>query len=182
MGSIHLARGWSDQALYERMVLGWPGGLKDGTPCGPGSTLQASSSVREGLPGVVAKYGIRTVCDAGAGDLHWIPLVRWDVEYRPFDLYPRVEGVTQLDVTKEPLPACDAILCRHVLIHFDPPRIEQALQLFKQSAKYLFASQYDQQHAFDPKYQYNPTDLRKWLGEPLERVADTGSDLALWKL
>ena len=187
-----MALSWTDDAHKERMVRGWRGGLADGTPCGSGSTLANAKSVAARLPEFVGRYGILSVCDAGAGDLHWIKAVAWQVRYRAFDLYPRVAGVAALDITKEPMPPCDAILCRHVLIHLDPPRIERTLELFRQSGRYLLASQYDNCHAFDtvsrrvrtfdPQYDYNPTDLRPLLGEPLERIPDTGSDLALWRL
>lgn len=173
---------WSDDALEDRMVKGWAGGLKDGTPCGGGSTRASARNVVQELPKLCEKYSITSIADAGAGDLHWIRDIEWNVYYRAYDLVPRDEEVDRWDITKDPLPLCDAILCRHVLIHFDPPRIERTLELFRQSAKYLFASQYDNHRGFDSGRQYNPTDLRKWLGEPLERIKDAGSDLALWSL
>jgi hypothetical protein len=174
--------GWTNQDLLGRMRKGWRGGLADGTPCGSGSTMSATASIREKLPSLMASHGIQSVCDAGAGDQHWIGSIQWKVEYRAFDLVPRREGVTALDITRDALPSCDVVLCRHVLIHLDPARISMAISLFRQSAKYLLASQYDNAGPFDNSEQYNPTDLRPLLGEPLERVADTGSDLALWRL
>ena len=173
---------WDDNALEQRMREGWGGGLPDGTPCGGGSTRAAAAGVAAKLPDLCRRHRVESVCDAGAGDLHWIQGVRWDVLYRAFDLVPRHRLVEALDVTRERLPACDLILCRHVLIHFDPPRIEGALKLFSDSALYLLASQYDWKHIFDPSQQYNETDLRPLLGEPIERIADAGSDLALWRL
>lgn len=174
--------GWTDEALLQRMHKGWRGGLEDGTPCGNGSTIEATRAIRERLPDLVERYDIRSVCDAGAGDMHWIGLVKWQVDYRPYDLVPRRPGVQQIDITKQALPACDAVLCRHVLIHLDPPRVVQAIDLFRSSARYLLASQYDGAPPFDDAEQYNPTDLRPLLGEPLRRLPDKGSDLALWAL
>lgn len=163
------------------MREGWGGGLWEGTPCGGGSTFAASRSVSMALPDLLKRYSIRSVCDAGAGDLHWIKAI--DLPgYRAFDLVPRHSKVEQWDIANEELPACDLILCRHVLIHFDPERIERTLELFKQSGAYLLASQYDDAPPFDPGQQYNPTDLRPSLGDPIERLLDTGSDLALWNL
>lgn len=183
---------WSDEALGKRMAEGWGGGLRDGTPCGSGSTLANAASVSNALPGLLRRYKIESMNDAGAGDLHWINLVPLGVRYRAFDLVPRAALVETWDITKQELPPADAILCRHVLIHFDPPRIARTLELFAHSAKYLLASQYDggvafdthsrTRKGFDPRYDYNPTDLRPLLGEPLERLPDTGSDLALWRL
>lgn len=174
--------GWSDDDLMRRMQKGWRGGLADGTPCGGGSTIASTASIRARLPALVAAHGIRSICDAGAGDQHWIGLLQWDIEYRAFDLVPRRDDVVALDITREALPACDAVLCRHVLIHLDPERIKQAIALFRQSARFLLASQYDDAPIFNCGDQYNPTDLRPLLGEPLDRLTDTGSDLALWKM
>jgi len=163
------------------MRQGWGGGLYDGTPCGGGSTRASAGSVAGALPLLIGRYGIKSVCDAGAGDLHWISAIPLP-GYRAFDLVPRHARVEQFDITTQFLPACDLILCRHVLIHFDPARIEMALDLFQQSGKYLLANQYDDAPPFDASQQYNPTDLRPLLGEPIERLPDTGSDLALWTL
>lgn len=172
---------WSDAALEQRMRDGWSGGLSDGTPCGGGSTRASAAAVAAALPSLVRRYGIESVCDAGAGDLHWISAV--DLPgYRAFDLVPRSAAVTKIDIACERLPQCDLVLCRHVLIHFDPDRIAKTLGLFAMAAKYLLANQYDNAPPFDGSQQYNPTDLRPLLGEPIERLQDTGSHLALWKL
>ena len=177
---------WTDAALRERFEAGW--GLYEGQPCGPGSTLIWSAAVRKWMPQMIAKYEINSLCDAGAGKLHWqdkmLNEIPW-VDYLPFDLIPRDPRVVERDITKEDLPSCDAILCRHVLIHFDPPRIIQTLERFGQTAKYLFASQYPKARPFNAALQYNQTDLTRWLGKPLEMVEDGGKDachLALWRL
>jgi hypothetical protein len=171
---------WNTPHLKQRMT--WIGGLKDGTPCGNGSTLAATQHIRAVLPDVALRYGIESVCDAGAGDLHWMQFVQWDVQYRAFDFVPRHSDVIALDITREALPQCDLILCRHVLIHLDPERIIDALKLFKSSGRYLLASQYDHAKPFDPCRQFNRTDLRGYLGDPIERHQDSDSDLALWLL
>lgn len=164
------------------MALGWRGGLKDGTPCGGGSTMIATRNIRAVLPRLVDKYDIKSICDAGAGDMHWMSQVDLDAEYRPFDLYPRSKEVTKLDVSTELLPECDLILCRHVLIHLDPVRIERAVSLFRKSGKYLLASQYDDATAFDAEEQFNKVNLIPLLGEPLEKHADAKAWIALWRL
>ena len=161
----------------------WLSGLPE-TPCGRGSTLASTESVREALPELVQKYGIRTVVDAGAGDLNWVQRVNWDVEYYPFDLIPRHPKVQQADITRDVLPVCDLILCRHVLNHLQRFDVQQALKHFRDAGTYLLATQMDQ-----PLLPYDPPgwtsyDLRQWLGEPIERIPDTQDtgDLALWKL
>lgn len=175
---------WSDAALEQRMREGWGGGLADGTPCGGGSTKASAHSIVSLLASMAERYCVKSICDAGAGDLHWIVDVPWSLHmvYRAFDIVPRHPNVLRVDITQQALPKCDVILCRHVLIHFDPERIVRTLGLFRMSGRYLLASQYDDAPLFDGALQYNQTDLRPLLGEPLERLSDTGSDLALWKL
>ena len=53
-----------------RMQGGWRAGLPH-TRCGNGSLPAATAVIRDWLPKVCARYGITTVCDAGAGDLAW---------------------------------------------------------------------------------------------------------------
>lgn len=178
---------WSDAAHAARMAAGWLGGLSDGTPCGSGSTLAGSRPIRKWLPAMLEKYDIRKLADVGAGDMRWMRTLNLPgVDYRPYDLIPRDAGVERMDITREALAApVHAVLCRHVLIHLDPPRIEAALRNIRASARYLIASHYPDAGAFDPAKSYNQTNLVKYLGEPLEMTPDTtepGCYLAIWEL
>jgi len=171
----------SDDAMYERMAKGWRGG-KPETVCGNGSTLINTAKIRQWLPSVVNRYGIQTLNDAGAGDMHWIRKIKWTVEYRPFDLVPRDGIVTRIDITNEAMPSADGLLCRHVLNHLDGHRIEAALSLFSQSSKYLIATQFDW---YDGNKEFTRLDLRVYLGDYLESVEDGGAEfckLALWSI
>ena len=168
----------------ERMAKGWRGGKPDGTVCGQGSTMANTRSIRAWLPNLVKERNISTVCDAGAGDLHWIRAVNWEVDYYPFDLIPRNEHVAKLDITREKLPECDLILCRMVLNHLDDQRIDMALRLFKQSGKFLLATHFVG-GGIQRTTQFMRVDLTKWLGEPLEVCPDgheLNCRLALWSL
>lgn len=177
---------YSEDDYLKLMARGWSGGLNDGTPCGSGSRIASTESVRARLPDLAEGYGIRTVCDAGAGDLHWMKLVKWDVDYQPFDLQPRHWSVKKLDIRREALPACDLILCRWVLGHMNPENVLRTLELFRQSAKYLLATQHDVQHRIDAFDSYNHWNLTMEpfsLGEPLERIPDhKDSTFSLWRL
>lgn len=176
----------TDEAMRERMVNGWRQGLPF-TSCGNGSTLEHTRNPRKWLPSIVQKYDARTVCDAGCGDLAWIKLIDWQVEYRPFDLIPRRSDVMPLDITRQALPSCDLILCRFVLNHLGDERTVMAINLFRQSAKYLIATQFDAEDA-DLTRQFARLDLRREpfnLGEPVEWIQDAseqGCKLALWRL
>jgi hypothetical protein len=179
---------WSDAALEQRMANGWTGGLPY-TPCGNGTLPVHTANAKRWLPHIIEKYQFNTIVDAGAGDLTWIrdALDGSDVIYWPFDLVPRAANIEKADIARDRLPNCDVILCRHVLIHLDPERIQKALSLFRQAAPYLIASQYDVFQDFDPDKQYNRTNLAVTygLGKPLESVQDgkePACSLALWKI
>jgi len=102
----------------------------------------------------------------------------------PFDLIPRSHDVIKLDITREVLPKCDAILCRMVLNHLDGDRTVMAINLFRQSAKYLIATHF----VGDKKNrtrQFTRLDLCRYFGEPLEMSRDGYEQdcrLALWVL
>lgn len=174
----------SDEDMYERMRVGWRGGIYDGTICGIGSTMENTVNVREWLPRMCEKYGIKSLNDAGCGDCHWIDSVGW-YGLRTlgfYDLIPRDRRVMQLDICKETMPTADAILCRHVANHLDEIRVRMALDRFRECAPYLFATQFDQ---YDGTKEFTRLDLRKWLGEPIEQTEDGGAQgckLAMWKL
>lgn len=172
----------SDEEMRARMVNGWRMGLPF-TVCGNGSTLEATANVRKWLPMIVERYQIKSVVDAGAGDMAWLPHMQWRVAYQPFDLIPRSPEVAQLDITTELLPRADAILCRHVLNHL-AERIEQALQnLLNSGSTYLIATQYDRGPSYTKQFQR--LDLREWLGEPLDSTPDTSDEfqrLAIWRI
>ena len=175
----------SDDYMHTMMQRGWRGGLGDGTPCGRGSTIANTRNVARWLPEMCAKYSIETITDAGAGDLHWMKNVDWGgVEYQGYDLVPRHPDVLQLDITKQSLPSCDAILCRMVLNHLHSEHVDAALALFQQSARYLFATQFINP-AGTLSRGFTRLDLCKRLGEPLDMIQDGHEDncrLALWKI
>ena len=177
----------TDEQMYARMKNGWRGGLQDGTVCGGGSTMEATVAARKWLPDLMFFYDINSVCDAGAGDLHWQRRTHWKAEYTPFDLIPRMPEVTRLDICKETLPKADAILCRHVLNHLDSVRVAMAIERFRESgARYLIATQFDYTVPGDTR-EFCRLDLRPLLGAYLEAIDDGGPPdsnckLAIWNL
>jgi hypothetical protein len=125
----------NDRELMEKVVKGW---RSTETPCGAGSELRNTTNVRSSLLEIVKKYKVKTVVDAGAGDLNWMKHMEWDVQYQGYDLYPRHESVIQFDLTKETLPKSDLILCRHVLNHLSPDYAQKCIDNFSKSeSKYL---------------------------------------------
>jgi hypothetical protein len=187
------ATNFSEEDYVRGMERGWCGGGEE-TPCGSGSKLENTVTVRSRLPELARQYGFTTICDAGAGDLHWMKHVLWEseVQYQPFDLVPRHPSVTKLDIRKEALPSCDLILCRLVLNHINVEGVLEALALFRQSAKYLLATLHETKikrptASFEP---YNNWDLRAApfdLGEPEQTIHDIDKKdperlLCLWRL
>lgn len=185
------APNYSEDDYLRTMQRGWCGG-GDETPCGSGSMLENTVNVRARLPELAAEYGFKTVCDAGAGDLHWIQRVEWDVGYLPFDLVPRHPSVQRLDIRKQPLPPCDLILCRLVLNHINVEGVLDALALFRKSAKYLLATSHETKikDPASPFESYNNWDLRAPpfdLCEPDQTIndidrKDPGRLLCLWRI
>jgi len=127
----------------EKVVKGW---RSTETPCGAGSELRNTTNVKSSLLEIVKKYKVKTVVDAGAGDLNWMKHMEWDVQYQGYDLYPRHESVIQFDLTKETLPKSDLILCRHVLNHLSPDYAQKCIDNFSKSeSKYLAVTNCDRQ-------------------------------------
>jgi SAM-dependent methyltransferase len=101
---------------------------------GPGSALSATTECLELLDEVIARHDIKTILDLGCGDWHWMRLANWRkgkdiVSYEGWDAHPGlVDHLNQLygdertrfrlaDITTEPLPQVDLVICRDVLFH-----------------------------------------------------------------
>ena len=125
------------------------------TRSGTGSTLAQTETLRKRLPEAFAQLGIRTLVDAGCGELNWTSRITEPLQlYLGFDVVGEI--VTELrrkfesrknhlfntaDVSRDRLPAADAILCRDVLTHLSHPLVADALTLFRNSgSRYLIAT------------------------------------------
>lgn len=119
----------SDHAKYQK---GWTGGLPE-TRCGYGSKLSQTKFQRQWLPEMVAKYGIESIADLGAGDLNWIKHTEPGCEYKAYDLIPRKPEVQKLDLLHDKLPDADCLLVLWVLNHFPPAQQKTAIDKIKNS-------------------------------------------------
>jgi hypothetical protein len=148
----------NDRELMQKVVKGW---RSKETPCGAGSEMGNTTNVRLSLLEIIKKYKIKTVVDAGAGDLNWMKHVKWDVEYQGYDLYPRHESVIQFDLTKKILPKSDLILCRHVINHLSPAYAQKCIDNFQESgSKYLAVTNCDRQrNLFEDGWQITGLEL-----------------------
>jgi len=138
----------ADVGKFQR---GWTGGLPE-TPCGYGSKIKVTEMQRNWIPGIVAIYGIKTVADIGAGDLNWIGLMDWDVEYTAYDLVPRKPEVIKFDLISEVPPEVDMIMCLWVLNHLPMDASRAAIQNIKYSgSRYLMMTDRPMWHKDQPE-------------------------------
>ncbi len=193
--------------LYERR--GW---LEPETVSGRGSTLARTRGVRQALPALVRELGVRSVLDAGCGDGHWFREMALELErYVGVEVVEELarrsreswggEGreLVSLDITRDPLPCVDLIVCRDVLVHLKNRHVLAALANFARSgSRYLlattFTSHRERPSQDGPLGGWRPIDLRRApfsLGEP-ERLVSEADDvedpryrdksLGLWRL
>ena len=122
---------------------------------GLGSELDATAVLRAELPGLLQKLGVTSLLDAPCGDAGWISHADLGVRYVGIDIVPAlidnlqaraaagdIRGEYHLaDITRDPLPRCDAILCRDCLVHLSFANIRRAVANFRSSgAVWLIAT------------------------------------------
>lgn len=122
---------------------------------GPGSSLAQTEILRSHLAYVLKALDIRTLVDAGCGDVNWMQHISgmFDV-YMGFDVADAcvAENRTKFssrknhffntaDLCSDTLPKADAIFCRDVLGHLSLPLALLALKKFKESgSRYLIST------------------------------------------
>lgn len=114
---------------------------------GLGSETAATSAIREALPQLLPRLDVHSLLDAPCGDALWIADCLGQVDYTGVDIVPQLitanalraqrEGIAGrflcADITRDPLPACDLILCRDCLVHLSFSNIRLALAQFQAS-------------------------------------------------
>ncbi len=109
--------------------LSWAGRRK-GPRSGQGSTLEATAPLRAALPGIFERYRVRTFLDAPCGDWTWMQHVDLTgIDYTGGDISLEVVDAVKarheapgrsfihLDITSDPLPRVDLMMCRDCLFH-----------------------------------------------------------------
>ncbi len=123
----------------DRFKKGWVGGLPE-TPCGSGSKISNTKEQRGWIPDLINKYGIKSIADIGAGDLNWIKQIQLpdDVNYKPYDLVPRLPEVQKFNLIEQIPEKVDLIICLWVLNHLTFNDCHQAIENIKESgSRYL---------------------------------------------
>jgi hypothetical protein len=129
---------------------------------GLGSEMDATAVLRTELPRLLEKLGAASLLDAPCGDAGWISHADLRVRVIGVDIVPalieslraraaagRIVGEYHLaDITRDPLPRCDAILCRDALVHLSFANIERAVANFRKSgAVWLIATTFPEWQA-----------------------------------
>jgi hypothetical protein len=127
------------------------------TRSGLGSTLSATSTLRDQLPGVLREVGGRSLLDIPCGDFHWMSHVDLSGvdEYIGADIVPDLidelrnsfgddrHQFVRLDLCQDTLPHVDVILCRDVFLHLSNRYISDGLaNVIKARPSYFLASNY----------------------------------------
>jgi predicted O-methyltransferase YrrM len=128
---------------------------------GTGSNLTETEEVRRVLPDLLTDLRCRTLLDVPCGDFFWMKEVDLPVDYVGGDVVPALVAhnreryvndrrrFEQLDLTRDPLPDADVILCRDCLTHFSNEDVWRALRNIKRStAQYLITTTFPTQSEF----------------------------------
>ena len=174
------------------------------THSGAGSTLKATRELRLWLADIFKRLKIRSLLDAGCGDAAWIAEVA-----EALDLYIGVDVVDEQieidrrihrgrgnmlfkegDITRDPLPRADMILCRDTLTHLPNAEVASTLAGFRRSGtRYLLATHF-------PKAAAKDVELGGWRAINLEQPPfslgspeggfiespEAGKTLSIWQL
>ena len=121
---------------------------------GPGSRRDRAAAFVGDLVAALRHLEVRTLLDAACGDFNWAaPLADAVDQYIGADVVPDLVAANQarhasprrafvrLDITRDALPAADAVLCRDCLVHFSLADVWAALGNIRDSgARYLIAT------------------------------------------
>ena len=122
---------------------------------GLGSEDPATAAIRDVLPSLLQRLGVRSLLDAPCGDAGWIGRLKLDLDYIGIDIVPslietnnaraaRGESAGRFlvaDITRDALPRADLILCRDCLVHLSFQNIARAIARFRESgAQFLLAT------------------------------------------
>lgn len=130
---------------------------------GLGSEIDATATLRAELPALLRRLEATSLLDAPCGDGGWIARAGLGVRVTGIDIVPDliedlrsraargdIAGDYHLaDITADPLPRCDAILCRDCLVHLSFANIARATANFRSSgARFLITTTF-------PEWQVN---------------------------
>ena len=114
---------------------------------GLGSETDATAVLRNELPSLLRKLGASSLLDAPCGDAGWINQADLGVEFIGVDIVPDLIAALRerasrgeirgdyhvADITRDPLPHCEAVLCRDCLVHLSFANIVRVIANFRRS-------------------------------------------------
>ncbi len=182
----------------------WGGGE---SRSGQGSTRERGAEFRPQLAALIDRLGVTTLLDAPCGDFNWM----CDLETDRIRSYTGIDIVEELiaanraqygsdgrqflcrDLTRDPLPRADLILCRDGLVHLSYADIRAAIRNFKRSgSRYLLTTTFDdiEVNTDMPTGSWRALNLQAApfaFPPPLASIDDAprlrpGKRLALWEL
>jgi hypothetical protein len=123
---------------------------------GVGSSLDSTRVVRRELPKALRRLDTRTLLDAPCGDFTWMEHVDLSgIDYIGGDIVPTIveqnnrayssatRRFMKLDLTKDPLPAADVLLCRDCLVHLSYANIRAVLaNVARSDIRYLLTTSF----------------------------------------
>lgn len=123
---------------------------------GSGSKMDATQNIRESLPKIWGKYGVKSVLDVPCGDYNWMKTIdKKNIQYIGGDIVPEIVRTNNknfkndntsfevIDITSDKIPKADMIICRDCLQHLSYENVKKALKNFKESGStYLLATSY----------------------------------------
>jgi hypothetical protein len=147
------------QAIYDAGV--WQHG-DDGTPgSGFGSSLSATSTLRQILPSLLHEIGAQTLLDVGCGDFFWMQHVNLAQIYLGVDVVETViednrkrfetprRKFLALNAIVDDLPAADVVISREILFHLSFDDIDRLLRnILSKERSYILATS-DRQTSFN---------------------------------
>jgi hypothetical protein len=177
---------------------------------GTGSDSVQTRIIIDELPKLFKELGIKTLLDIPCGDFHWMQKVDLGgVKYLGADIVKELINENKrkiskktidfihLNLTSDPLPEVDLILCRDCLVHLSYEDIFLALDnLFKSKSRYVLTTTFPErnENCDIPTGDWRPINLEKSpfnLKRPL-RIINEGciefdgafkdKSLALWKI
>lgn len=142
---------------------------------GDASSMAETRALRAALPGLLARWEVRSILDLPCGDFHWmrhvdlgaVDYVGVDVVSELIERNRRLYGrpgrrFERLDATRDPLPEADLVLCRDLLIHLGLADIRRLLErIVAAGPRLLLASHFTecQENADIVSGDYHPVNL-----------------------
>jgi hypothetical protein len=126
------------QAIYDAGV--WRHGDEATPDSGSGSSLSATSTLRQALPTLLNELGAQTLLDVGCGDFTWMRHVNMLQNYVGVDVVEAVieadkdhfENASRrflsLDAIVDELPEADCVMCREILFHLSFEHIKRLIR------------------------------------------------------